>query len=78
MAIEVVEVCLMSALPDILTPVGVYKMSPAFISSVAGEPEDRRALRAQLTKQLEVLTEAARACERFEAAAHTSEYTPIA
>ncbi|KAK8109130.1 dynamin GTPase [Apiospora sp. TS-2023a] len=75
LAIDVVEVCLMSALPDIFSPVGVYKMDPVLLRSVAGESEDRRALRARLSEQLEVLTEAARTCKHFETITDTGEYT---
>ncbi|KAK8091631.1 dynamin GTPase- variant [Apiospora hydei] len=64
-AIEIVEVRLVSALPDILSPVGVYKMDPALINDVLGEPEDRRAARAQLTEQLELLNQAALTCSKF-------------
>ncbi|KAK8022654.1 hypothetical protein PG993_013421 [Apiospora rasikravindrae] len=64
-AIEILEVRLASALPDIISPVGVYKMDPALINEVAGEPEDRRAVRAQLAKQLELLSQAALICSQF-------------
>ncbi|KAK8076085.1 P-loop containing nucleoside triphosphate hydrolase protein, partial [Apiospora phragmitis] len=67
----VVEVRLVSALADILSPVGVYQMEPALVSSVAGESEECRALRAQLTKELEILTQAARTCKPFETVACT-------
>ncbi|KAK7909186.1 hypothetical protein PG985_015064 [Apiospora marii] len=70
-AIEVIEVCLMSALPDILSPAGVYKMDPVLLRNVAGESEDRRALRARLSEQLEILAEAAQTCKHFESIADT-------
>ncbi|KAK7937361.1 dynamin family protein [Apiospora aurea] len=64
-AIEIVEVRLVSALPDIFSPVGVYKMDPALINDVLSEPEERRAARAQLTEQLELLNQAALTCSKF-------------
>ncbi|KAK8007032.1 hypothetical protein PG989_001022 [Apiospora arundinis] len=71
-AIDVIEILLASPLIDVLSPITVYKMDPALIRCVAGESEDRQALRAKLTKQLEILKRVAEICKCFDTDAHTS------
>lgn len=72
-----IEILLASPLIDVLSPITVYKMDPALIRCVAGESEDRQALRAKLTKQLEILKRVAEICKCFDTDAHTSELTSI-
>ncbi|SPQ23961.1 4aabc9d3-cb0e-4cab-b923-e71054945ea4 [Thermothielavioides terrestris] len=54
-AVEVIEGRLVSALAAILSPVSVFEMPADQVARIAGEPEEIRAEREQLTKQLEVL-----------------------
>ena len=64
-AIEVVEAQLISPLGGIFTPVAVSAMSTDLVTSMAGESEENRAQREQLTKQLDVLTKGSDTCKRF-------------
>ncbi|KAK4677698.1 hypothetical protein QC764_0047510 [Podospora pseudoanserina] len=64
-AVEVIETKLISVLHDILSPLGVYEMSATLISRIAGESEENRAEREQLTKQLDVLRNGLETCKRF-------------
>ncbi|KAK0736173.1 P-loop containing nucleoside triphosphate hydrolase protein [Apiosordaria backusii] len=64
-SVEVIEEKLVNALDAILSPVSVYHMSPNLAARIAGEPEDSKVERAQLTKQLEVLEAGLETCKRF-------------
>lgn len=64
-AVEIVEVKLVSKLYDIFSPITVISMSTDLVTAVAGESEESRAKREQLTKQLEVLTKGSEICKRF-------------
>jgi hypothetical protein len=64
-AVEVIEVILMSALPGILSSVKVYKMEPQLVAQIAGETEQIQAQRCQLMKQLEILKKGAETCKQF-------------
>jgi len=64
-AIEVIEAKLISPLGGIFTPVAVSAMSAGLVTSMAGESEENRAQREQLTKQLDVLTKGSDTCKRF-------------
>ncbi len=64
-AIEVIEAKLISPLGGIFTPVAVSIMSVDLVTSMAGESEENRAQREQLTKQLDVLTKGSDTCKRF-------------
>jgi hypothetical protein len=64
-AIEAIEAKLISHLGGIFSPVSLYDMSPDLVTSIAGESEENRALREQLTKQLDVLTKGSDTCKRF-------------
>ncbi|KAK4666532.1 hypothetical protein QC763_301080 [Podospora pseudopauciseta] len=64
-AVEVIETKLISVLHDILSPLGVYEMSATLISRIAGESEENRAEREQLTKQLDILRNGLETCKRF-------------
>lgn len=62
---EVVEGKLISPLGGIFKPVAVSAMSADLVASMAGESEESRAQREQLTKQLDVLTKGSETCKRF-------------
>lgn len=64
-AIEVIEAKLIFPLGDIFTPVAVSAMSAELVTSIAGESEENRAQREQLTKQLDVLNKGSDTCKRF-------------
>ncbi|RFU33985.1 hypothetical protein B7463_g2350, partial [Scytalidium lignicola] len=63
-AVEVIEAEL-SRLHQIFTPLSVITMSADFVTAVAGESEENRARRKELTKQLDILTKGYVTCERF-------------
>ncbi len=64
-AIEAIEAKLISRLGDIFSPITLYDMPPDIVTSIAGESEENRALREQLTKQLDVLMKGSDTCKRF-------------
>ncbi|KAH8655575.1 dynamin family protein [Xylariales sp. PMI_506] len=64
-AVEVIEVCLISVLANVLSPVEVYKMSPDLVTLIAGESEESQAQRERLGRQLEVLNKGAETCKGF-------------
>ncbi|KAI1845364.1 hypothetical protein JX266_008459 [Neoarthrinium moseri] len=64
-AVEIIEVVLVSALPAILSPVKVYEMAPELVARIAGESEEAQNQREQLTRQLEVLSRGAETCKEF-------------
>ncbi|KAL7792573.1 hypothetical protein V8C37DRAFT_402299 [Trichoderma ceciliae] len=64
-AVEVIEVHLVSILGDMLSPSKVYKIDPTLVRVVTGESEEYRALREQLKQQLEVLSKGAETCRPF-------------
>ncbi|OCL07965.1 hypothetical protein AOQ84DRAFT_319135 [Glonium stellatum] len=64
-AIEVIEAKLIFLLNDIFSPITVTSMSADLVASIAGESEENRTQREQLTKQLEVLMKGSQTCNRF-------------
>ena len=64
MSVQVIEAELVAEL-DILTPLLIHEMSPEQISRIAGESEDRRHRREQLTKERDILAEGLHTCKRF-------------
>jgi hypothetical protein len=50
-AIEVIEVGLVSTVVDILSPVEVYKMNAELVADIAGESKENQTHREQLNKQ---------------------------
>jgi hypothetical protein len=64
-AIEVIETKLIAPLGDIFSPVSVSAMPADLVTRIAGESEESRELREQLTKQLDVLTKGSDTCRRF-------------
>ena len=64
-AIETIEAKLMTPLGDVFSPVAVSDMAADLVTSIAGESEENRALREQLSKQLDVLMKGSETCKRF-------------
>ena len=64
-AIEVIEAKLVSKLENMFTPLDVVAMDLDLVARIAGESEESRAQREQLTKQLEILTKGSDTCRRF-------------
>jgi hypothetical protein len=55
----------MTPLGDVFSPVAVSDMAADLVTYIAGESEENRALREQLTKQLDVLMKGSETCKRF-------------
>jgi hypothetical protein len=64
-AVEVIEAKLISPLGDIFSPVAVSAMPADLVTRIAGESEENRGQREQLTKQLDVLMKGSDTCKRF-------------
>lgn len=64
-AIEAVEDRLLSPLGNVFSPVAVSAMPADIVTRIAGESEENRAQREQLTKQLDVLMKGSDTCKRF-------------
>ena len=64
-AIEAVEAKLLSPLGNVFSPVAVSVMPADLVTCIAGESEENRAQREQLTKQLDVLMKGSDTCKRF-------------
>jgi hypothetical protein len=56
---------LVSPIGSIFSPVSVSGMPADLVTRIAGESEESRELREQLTKQLDVLTKGSDTCRRF-------------
>ncbi|KAL8410370.1 hypothetical protein RB596_000180 [Gaeumannomyces avenae] len=64
-AVEVIEAKLMSALDRILPPASVYQMLDDQVARIAGESDETRIEREQLSKELAVLRNGSETCKRF-------------
>ncbi len=64
-AIEIIEAKLITPLYDIFSPITVTSMPADLVTGIAGESEENRAQRDQLTRQLDVLMKGAETCKRF-------------
>ncbi|KAI1483206.1 dynamin family protein [Daldinia eschscholtzii] len=64
-ATEVIEQKLLAALSNILSPVAVFSMSPELVERIAGESQESRAMREELTKKIDVLQKGSDTCKRF-------------
>ncbi|CZR52530.1 related to vacuolar sorting protein VPS1, dynamin, and related proteins [Phialocephala subalpina] len=64
-AIEVIEAKLISPLQNIFSLITVTSMPADLVTGIAGESEENRAEREQLTKQLEVLMKGSETCKHF-------------
>ena len=62
---EAIETNIIARLSDILSPIKVTYLGADLVKSIAGESEESRARRKQLTKQLDVLTKGSETCKRF-------------
>ncbi|KAL2060887.1 hypothetical protein VTL71DRAFT_8939 [Oculimacula yallundae] len=64
-AVEIIEVNLLSLLHEIFSPITVTAMADALVTSIAGESEESRTQRDQFMRQLEVLRNGLETCKRF-------------
>ncbi len=64
-AVEVIEVKLVSVLSRIPSPVAVYEMSSELVALNACESEESCTQREQLEKQIDVLRKGSEICKRF-------------
>ncbi|KAF1994756.1 hypothetical protein P154DRAFT_501389 [Amniculicola lignicola CBS 123094] len=64
-AVEAIETKIIAKLGDILSPLKVAYLAADVVTSVAGESDERRARRKQLTSQLDVLVKGSETCKRF-------------
>ncbi|KAI1208672.1 P-loop containing nucleoside triphosphate hydrolase protein [Annulohypoxylon truncatum] len=64
-ATEVIEQKILMPLSDILSPVAVFKMPPDLVELIAGESQESRTKREDLTKKIDVLQRGLKTCERF-------------
>lgn len=64
-AVEVIEAKLISRLDKILYPVSVFEMPPSQVANIAGESEESRTEREQLTKEVEVLRMGLTTCKSY-------------
>jgi hypothetical protein len=64
-AVEVVETNLLAQLGDILSPIKVTYLTADVVTNVAGESDESRAKRRQLTNQLDVLVQGLETCKKF-------------
>jgi hypothetical protein len=64
-AIEVIEAKFISPLYDIFSPITVTSMPADLVAGIAGESEENRAQREQLTRQIDVLMKGSETCKRF-------------
>lgn len=63
--IEAIETKLISRLTDIFPPLAPCDMQADLVTSIACESAENRALREQLSKQLDVLMKGSETCKRF-------------
>ncbi|KAI9742782.1 MAG: hypothetical protein M1818_003511 [Claussenomyces sp. TS43310] len=63
--VEVIEAKLISELDKIFSPVTVSAMPTNLVAQIAGESEENRAEREQLTRELDVLGKGSDTCKRF-------------
>jgi hypothetical protein len=63
--VEVIEAKLVSQLSNMFSPTMVISMTANLVNEIAGESEENRAEREQLTKQLETLMKGSETCKRF-------------
>lgn len=57
-AVQAIEVCLMTHLPDIISPASVIQMSEEQISRIASESESNQALRGRFVQNVSMLCRA--------------------
>lgn len=76
-ATEVIEQKILMPLSDILSPVAVFKMPPDVVEIIAGESQESRTKREELTKKIDVLQRGLKTCERFVDSKLKGERLPI-
>jgi len=64
-AVEAIETKMISKLEGILSPIRVAYLTADVVTSVAGESDESRARRKQLTHQLDVLIKGSETCKKF-------------
>ncbi|KAJ4342112.1 hypothetical protein N0V95_007048 [Ascochyta clinopodiicola] len=64
-AVEAIETNLVAKLSDILSPIKVTYLAADVVTSIAGESEQSRSKRKQLTNQLDVLVQGLETCKKF-------------
>ena len=64
-ATQVIEEKLVAVLENIMSPVSVFEMTAEKVDQIAGESEDSRTLRDQLTRQMDVLRKGLETCKRY-------------
>ncbi|KAI1408675.1 P-loop containing nucleoside triphosphate hydrolase protein [Hypoxylon sp. FL1857] len=64
-ATEVIEQKILMPISDILSPVAVFKMSPDLVELIAGESQESRKKREELTRKVSVLQKGLKICEHF-------------
>lgn len=63
--VGIVEIKLICGLEKIFSPVAVSAMPANLVTEIAGESEENRAEREQLTRQLDILMKGSETCKRF-------------
>lgn len=63
--VQIVDVILIRGLEKIFSPVAVSTMPVNLVTEIAGESEESRTEREQLTKQLDILMKGSETCKRF-------------
>lgn len=62
---EAVETSLIAKLGEILSPMKVTYLAASIVTNVAGESDESRMKRGQLTSQLDVLVQGLQTCKKF-------------
>lgn len=71
-AVQAIEACLITHLPDIISPASVVQMDDGTITRIAAEPDDHQSLREQLTRKLAVLKAGLEICTRYSGRRNTT------
>ena len=66
-AVEVVEVALISKLENIFSPVSILKLEDQEVETIAGESEESKQQREDLKRQLEILVSGSKTCKWYSA-----------
>ncbi|KAF1730133.1 Interferon-induced GTP-binding protein Mx [Beauveria bassiana] len=66
-AVEIIEVCLLEKLSDIMDPSSIFMMSEAEVAGIAAETEESRAAREELKTKLKILKGGDETCKKFAA-----------
>lgn len=77
-AVEAIEVNLLSLLHNIYSPLIVTTMADELVTRIAGESEENRIQREQFKRQLEVLKSGLETCKRFVGVRNLGNFYPHA